>query len=227
MNTEEFKFQVAGPYQPLNLVEFEEFTDEKFYRKPEVATLKTALELANLYRSVLQWRKHSSMMAKSMHHAATMMGEIDDPDENENKSSYNPLGYAGLFSIFFMFQVIDTYDSKKNRKLDDDIKKSVIGIITQLLFALQMDDDALAQYARYKRTGFIGSPSNGDIANINVCREFVRKISRFSEEMEDAFLANQYNIPLQKRLWGYDRERGHYWSQPIEIPKLPVSEDEY
>jgi len=99
MNAEELKFQVTGPYQPLNLVEIKEFPGEKFYRKPDVSTLKTALELASFYRSVLVWRAHN-----------------------------NPMAYAGLFSIFFVFESIDCYDSKKNRRVPEDLKKSACGV---------------------------------------------------------------------------------------------------
>ncbi len=225
MNTE-FKFQVAGPYQPLNMIEIKEFPGEKFYRKSKIATLETVLELAGFYRSVLCWRSHNKAMVNSMFHTATMMGEVDDPDENA-QDSYNPVAYAGLFSIFFVFQTIDCYDSKKNRRLPENVKESACGIITQLMFALSNDDDALAQYAKYIRTGFIGTPSDKDAAEVQKCREFVRKVSRLSEEMERAFLLNQYDIPLQKRLWGYDRERGHYWSEPIVLPEITVEEEDY
>lgn len=220
MKTEIFEHTVAGPFQPI------EWIGECYASKTKVATLQTALEVAHFYRSVLMFRRHCDAMSKSMRHAQIMMGEIDEPSEEDSNSKYNPLAWAGLFGICFVLESVDTHDSKGNRALSDQTKTSAMGVIIQLMFALARDDEALAKLSRYWRTGFIGSPNSFDESRADEIRSFVSAIASRGEQMEKFFIENIYEIPLHRPYsWSYSNNCG-YAGMPIEIPKTPYEGDE-
>lgn len=215
MNNEiEFKFLVSGPYSPVSF---------DTYRRIQVVTVTTVLELANLYSSILQWRGHKKSMSMSMHHAEVMMGEVDEPIEQDE---YNPIATAGFFGIMLACSLIGPHSTEEIKSLNKSSKIGAIAVITQLMFALTKDNDALAQYVRYHRTGFLGSPSSQDINQIEKIRKFVRSIASRAEQFEENFMKGQYDIPLQTRFF-YDRDaKMHYWSAPIVVPDIEF-EDEY
>jgi len=222
MNNDEFKFQVAGPYQP---VEF----DGIWVNAPRVATTLTAMELAHTYYSILLHRGHAKSMERSMRHAAMAMGEVDEPDETQ--STYNPLFSAGLMGIGLVIQItLKIYsrvcEERTNPPIPERQQIFIHGAVVQLLFALGSDDNALAQCVRHKRTGYLGSSSKQDRDSVEAMRKFVIAVSRLADEIEAAFKSNQFDMPLQAAVYGYDSTTGkYYWSSPILIPEFDIDED--
>jgi len=216
----DFKFQISGPFTPVHAVE-----GQNYFIKSRVATLETVLKMADFCSSLLIKDCCDFAMTKSLHNSQIMMGEIDEPIED---GKLNSLGLAGLFGIGFVFQTIDTTNTIRNRKLSLSKKQSACSIVTMLLLFMRENDSVLAKYASYLRTGYLCEiPSDADNAMIPKMRDFVRRVSRNVEEIECFFKENLYDIPLQKRLYGYDKQFGHYWSQPIEIPEINCSDDDY
>lgn len=210
---------VSGPYQPVSINKYGYINEYGHTCREKTATLATVFEMLLVYKSIMMWRGHEKCMASSMRHAAVMMGEIDEP--SEHTETYNPMSAAGFFAINFTLEIINLGDHKKNKTLPRTTKQFAMAVIGQLLFAIANDDDALAQYARYMRTGFIGNPTQSDIENIDQCRQFLRKLIKMIPVIEEYFISNTYDIPLQKPNFGYDAKSGlHYWSPPITLPQI-------
>lgn len=172
MESQEFLKSIQGAFIPVDWINEENYT---LARRVDVATLDDLLEIARVYFAVLSWDRHNTAMTKAMRHTETMTGEFDDHDPEEKQDEYNPLAWAGFFSIGFMLDVINP-DNRRRMKvaLGPDIKRMAIGPICQMLFAMINDDHAIAQYVRYKRTGYIGTPDASDEAQIDVFKKYFR-----------------------------------------------------
>lgn len=134
-------------------------------------------------------------MASSMQHGAIMMGEFDDPDENVEPDSCNPLFSAGLFGIHYAIKTANDclYSNTKLERRDASLIGAVIG---QLLYALLADDDGLAQVIRDLATRYIGRPAQSDTDMVPEFKLFVRRLTNRIDEIETALTTGEHTKPL-------------------------------
>ena len=161
------------------------------------------LKIVNVFRSILAWRGHTAAMAKSAHHAAAMLGEIDDPSEPSDEDAYNPLRSAGYFGIMHCVETLqqarNQFDNRTFERASPS--NSAIKMATpcaiQLLYALLDDEDALTITVRWMRTGYIGGATSEDKQHVPALLTYLRKIARFSGSFEERAAAGDWESPLK------------------------------
>lgn len=216
MSTQNFlPSHIAGPYCPLQLV------NDKWLRRVRVVTAAVVLYELNTYYSHLSWIGHEEAMAQSMHNAAAAVGEVDEPAEYP---AHNPLTAAGSFGIsVVMNRVHELTQDRRSYTLSRRDGSAIGACLVQLLFALANDDRALAVVARYKRTRYIGTPSDLDVERVAEVRKYIRRITKRTEEFSDYFVCGNLTTPLMSRVYKTD---GYTWSDPIPVLEFPFEETE-
>jgi hypothetical protein len=232
-NNQEFKFLVSGPYNPIEIID-EEYKGEtfKYINRPVVATARTAIDIATTYWSHLMHSRHLKNMTEAHRHAAVMMGEVDEPGDEGNEPTYNPLFEAGFIAMSMAIQGLRTamnrdYDGKRVPKL---IEKSQLGttagVIVQLLFALADDVDGMANCIRYAKTGYLGARRREDEQHIDEYRKFIRSIFGRADQINEAIEDWRIDIPLQAGGCYDMKANKYYWSAPILVPQFKIENDE-
>lgn len=197
---------VWGPYTPVN-------PSGRWSHRSYTVTARHIIETLVVYATIMQWRGHTNAMRKSQRHAETMMGEIDEPTDSEE--TYDPMRCVSFFSTVYLVRRANEL-ARHNRKITDP---AMHGALTQLVFAIIRDDDALAKLARYRRTGYLGSPSDIDITNTSIMRDYLSTASRRGDAFVSNIESGEFDIPLMQQQY-----RG--WSNPILIPAIEVAHDD-
>ena len=85
--------------------------------------------------------------------------------------------------------------------IDRHLRICVTTCLVQLLFFIIGQDDALAQIARYKRTGYLGDPSQTDLTNAIHVREYLRTIVSTAgmDGFQKSFETGEYDTPITGR----------------------------
>lgn len=218
---QEFSATVFGPYSPV------QFVDEGDWITPlrtRTVDANYVVDLVEFFKSVLLFRGHGEYMAKSDNYSKVMMGEIDDAELVTTVDAYLPIKSAGFFGIMVSVSLLSSRHDRK-AKIPDGIMQSAAGVAVLLLHALATDDEAIACYVRYSRTGCIGTPSVNDISRVDEIKKFFRSIANLGSVFEDNMLGKRYDIPLQK--YRYEMQSKDFrWSNPISVPEIPRDEEE-
>jgi hypothetical protein len=161
-------------------------------------TAATYLEIVNVFRSILAWRGHVDAMGQSMHHAAVMVGEVDEPTE---VPAYNPMATAGYFGIMAAMDTLMNSLNRPHVKPDATAINAAHPVATQLLFALLNDQDALAVTVRQMRTRFIGHVEDADAERVPALVAYLRKLTKFSDDFAQRAAAGDWNSALTRRVY--------------------------
>lgn len=177
--------EIVGPYIPL---------DDRYYITPRML-----FDEIRVFHSWKCWVGHEHAMAKSAHHAQIMLGEIDEPDYSD--SGYSPAASASDFGISTAISVAQNALDGERPITDRHLRICVTSCLVQLLFFIIGQDEVLAQIARYKRTGYLGHPSQTDLTNaIHVRNNLRTAISPAGMDgFQKAFETGEYDKPVPGR----------------------------